>query len=406
MRKMNVTPGYADCVMAMLRITFSLLGLTLLGFASAIPLRIASVSPLTGGLTVSGTELKRGAELAVLSHLQEFKALGYELTLTSFDDQGSPTFAQGVAQTIENDPSILGVVGAYNSSVSNVLGETFAPSKLAIVSISTNDKLTHNGWSNFNRVVAPDGAQSVAAAKYILQLSPKAIYVISDNTVYGNGLTKSLIQQLNSTSVKLAGYSGVSTSTEITRIAQLVKASGASTVYFGGTDDVGGRLAKAFDAAQVKVNLIGSDGIDSPNFIHQVVGLAANISYTTVFGPLMLFSSGASFNDRYKAAYPGSPASGVAAYSYDATEALLAGLQAAVVAARKVPTREQISDAVRNINLPACFGAENACKTITGALAFSKTGERSRSTVLVMRYNNMLQTQMIKKQVINASDLK
>ena len=299
------------------------------------------------------------------------------------------------------------MVGAYNSSVSNVLGEAFAPSKLAIVSISTNDKLTQNSWTHFSRVVAPDGAQSVAAAKYIGGLSPKAVYVISDNTTYGNGLTKSLIQQLKATSVKLAGYSGVNTTGEINAAAQFVKRSGASTVYFGGTDDVGGRLAKAFSAAGVKVNLIGSDGIDSPNFIHQVVGLAANISYTTVFGPLMLFSNGNAFSDRYKAAYPNSPASGVAAYSYDATEALLTGLKAAVMAAGRVPTRPEISAAVRNVNLPACFGVDSAkCQTITGALAFSKTGERSKSSVLVMKYDDMLNTRLITKQSIDASDLK
>jgi branched-chain amino acid transport system substrate-binding protein len=93
----------------------------------------------------------------------------------------------------------------------------------------------------------------------------------------------------------------------------------------------------------------------------------------------------------------------VAAYSYDATEALLTGLKAAVMSAGRAPTRPDISAAVRNVNLPACFGVDSAeCQTITGALAFSTTGERSKSSLLVMKYDDMLNT----KQSINASDLK
>ena len=81
--------------MTLHKVTGVLLTLGLLGTAGAVPLKIASVSPPSGGLTASGTELKRGAELAVQGRLQEFKSLGYELTLTSFDDQGSPIFAKG-----------------------------------------------------------------------------------------------------------------------------------------------------------------------------------------------------------------------------------------------------------------------------------------------------------------------
>ena len=372
----------------------------------ATPLKIATVSPLSGPLTVSGTELKRGAELSVKQHDQEFKALGYDLSLVSFDDKGSAVAAKPLAQRIAADTSILGVVGAYNSSVSNVLGEAFAASKLTIISVSTNDKLTHNGWENFNRITAPDGAQSVAAGQALIDAGISSVYVISDNTTYGNGLTRSLIEQLKASSAKVSGYNGASTDAEIAAVVRKVKASGAAAVYFGGTDDVGGRLVKALSAARVNISVMGSDGIDSPNFVRQVVGLASNISYTTVFGPVSLFSNGASFNELYKASY-NVPASGVAVYAYDATEALLMGLKATVTAARAVPSRAQISAAVRQVKLPACFEVDRSkCQTVSGAVAFSKTGEREKSNVLVMKYSDMLQPQMTKLAAVNANDLK
>jgi branched-chain amino acid transport system substrate-binding protein len=151
---------------------------------------------------------------------------------------------------------------------------------------------------------------------------------------------------------------------------------------------------------------VGSDGIDSPNFIRQVTGLAENITYTTVFGPVSLFTNSNSFAEKYKATYK-APASGLAAYAYDATEALLSGLKAAVLGAGGTPTRAQVSAAVRKVNLPSCFAAERSgCQTITGALAFSATGERQKSAVLVMKYDEMLQTKLTKFQAIDARDLK
>lgn len=189
------------------------------GLAQGTALKIASISPLSGSLTAIGSEVKRGAELAVHDHLQEFKALGYDLSLVSYDDQASATLGTQLAATILADQSILGVVGALNSSVSNVVAQAFAPGKLALISpASTNDQLTANSWSHFSRIVAPDSAQSVAAANYIADdLKAASVFVVSDNTAYGNGLTKALVSTLKKRNVKLADYVGT-TATQITDV--------------------------------------------------------------------------------------------------------------------------------------------------------------------------------------------
>ncbi|WP_034384868.1 branched-chain amino acid ABC transporter substrate-binding protein [Deinococcus sp. YIM 77859] len=382
--------------------------LLLTGMAEAATIKIATVSPLSGSLTPIGSEVKRGAELAVQEQARAFKALGYDLVLAPYDDQASATLAPQVAKTILADKAIIGVVGALNSSVSNVLAQHFAAAKLAMISpASTGDQLTQNGWSHFSRVVAPDSAQGVAAADYLAEeLKARSVFVISDNTAYGNGLTRALMANLKKRKVPVAAYMGASTPAQIAEAVKRVAASSADVVYFGGTDDTGSQLVKALRAAGVTATFMGGDGLDSPSFLQRAGIAGAGVVYSTVFGPPSAFSNALDFSERYQAAYKTKP-SGVAVYAYDATNTLLSAIKAAMGSGRTLPTRAQVSAAVRKVNLPACFNADKSrCATVTGAIAFQDNGERERSRVMMMRFDDVLQAQVVKVQTVNADNLK
>lgn len=376
------------------------------GSAQAATIKVAVVGPMSGDVSGFGSEIRRGAELAVAEQAAAFKALGHDLVLVPYDDQASATVAGPLAKKIVADRSVLGVVGAFNSSVSNVLAQNFAATKLAIISPgSTNDLLTGHGWTHFNRVVAPDGAQGVAAANYIAdELKAEAVFVISDNTAYGNGLTKILMGTLKKRKVAVPAYVGVSTSAQIADVVKKVKGSGADVVYFGGTYDVGAELVKALRGAGVSTTFMGGDGLDSAKFVQQAGIAGAGVIYTTVFGPVSAFTNSLAFSDRYQAAYKTRP-EGLAVYAYDATTTLLSAIRAA--SGKEVPTRAQVSASVRKINLPACFDLDaSKCVTVTGAIGFTGAGERQRSRLLVMRLDNVLQLQVAKVQTINPEALK
>ncbi|WP_407569354.1 branched-chain amino acid ABC transporter substrate-binding protein [Deinococcus altitudinis] len=372
--------------------------------AQGAALKIATISPLSGSLTAIGSEVKRGAALAVQDHLQEFKALGFDLSLVSYDDEASATLGAQVANTALADTGVVGVVGALNSSVSNVVAQVFAPTRMALISpASTNDALTDNAWSHFSRIVSPDSAQSVAAANYIADdLKAASVFVVSDNTAYGNGLTKALLATLKKRSVKVADYAGT-TSADVTEVVQKIKASAAPVVYFGGTDDTGGLLVKSLRAAGVKAVFMGGDGLDSPSFLRRAGNAGAGVIYTTVFGPVNSFSNSLAFTAAYRKAYQ-TPPSGVAVYAYDATTVLLSAIKAASKGGA-VPSRVQVTEAMHNVNLPACFAASK-CETITGAISFASSGERTRSRLMVMKFSPMLQAQVVKIQTVEAADLK
>ncbi|MFC4637482.1 branched-chain amino acid ABC transporter substrate-binding protein [Deinococcus hohokamensis] len=378
------------------------------GSGVAATIRIAAVGPMTGDLAGFGTEIKRGTELAVREQAAAFRALGHDLVLASFDDQASATAAAPLARTIAADKSILGVVGAYNSSVSNVLAQTFWPSRLSLISPgSTNDLLTGHGWTHFNRVVAPDGAQGVAAAGYIAdELKAKSVFVVSDNTAYGNGLSQILMTNLKGRKVAVPAYVGASSDAQIASVAAQVRAANPDVVYFGGTYDVGAKLLKTLRRGGVKATFMGGDGLDSSEFL-KLAGIdGAGVIYTTVLGPVSAFSNAGPFTQKYQAAYKSRP-DGLSVYAYDAANMMLEAIKTTLKAGGALPSRAQVSAAVRKTSLPACFSADQSrCVTVTGAVGFAPNGERQRSRLLIMKFSPVLAPEVAKVQIITADSLK
>ncbi|MFC4638519.1 branched-chain amino acid ABC transporter substrate-binding protein [Deinococcus hohokamensis] len=378
-------------------------GLLLAGTAQAATFKIATISPLSGDLSAIGQEIRRATELAIRDQAAAFRTLGHSVVLVPFDDQGAPTVAAQEIKRVLADPGILGVVGAYNSAVSNVVGQATAPARLAVISpASSNDALTTQGWTQFHRLVPPDQAHAVAALNYITgELKARSVYVVSDNTGYGNGLTRAIIAEMKKRQVTLAGYVGVSSDEDAEAALRKIKASGPGVVFCGCYENVLAPMIKGLRAAQVPATFMGAGTLDSPSFVRRVGVDAEGAVYTTGFGPISSFTNSQAFASKYRAAYNVVP-SGVAAYAYDAATTLLTALRTAASAAGGVPSRPQVSQALRRTSLPACFGGTTSnCTTVSGAISFTNTGDRQRSRLLVMRFDKLLQPQVAKVYTIS-----
>ncbi|WP_027482514.1 branched-chain amino acid ABC transporter substrate-binding protein [Deinococcus pimensis] len=357
----------------------TLCGLLTLAHADAQRVvKVATLSPLSGSLESLGNDVRRGAELAVKLRQREFSQLGVTLQLQAFDDEGDAQVGAKQAETILKDDSVLAVVGALNSGVSLTAGGVLAKGQVAMVTpASTADKLTTQGWTHFNRLVAPDKAQAEAGGAYIAgTLKPKSVFVVSDNTTYGNGLSTQIQASLKKSGIKIAAYIGATDVAALEALAPRVQASGADLVFFGGTPDLGGPFVKALRAAGVKATFMGGDALDSSVFVKLAQKDAADTLFTTVYGPVSAFANRTAFVTAYEKEYKTSP-SGFAAFAYDAANVLLSGLKS-VTTTSKLPTRAQVSAAVRG-------GKVAADGTITGTVSFTKTGERASSPLFLMR---------------------
>src|SRR5262249_45256491 len=85
--------------------------------AGGTPVKIGIELPMTGGEAPNGVPTANGVALA----LDQIQVPGYSVTINQQDDavNGKHNADQGAKnmQTLANDPSVLFVVGPYNSSV-------------------------------------------------------------------------------------------------------------------------------------------------------------------------------------------------------------------------------------------------------------------------------------------------
>lgn len=370
-----------------------MLGLSLLVALSSASaqraVKVATISPLTGSLAVLGQDIRQGAETALRLRSAALRAAGLNVTLQSFDDTGNATRGVNVAQQVLADASILGVVGPLNSGVSLRVSEVLAKDNIAVISpTSTSDTLTEQKWNNFFRVVAPDRAQADAASAYIADvLKPKSVFIVTDNTTYGNSLTQQLQANLKEQNVRIAAYVGVSSDAGYRPLVSRIKESGAELVFFGGTPDKGGPFLKQLRDGGVTTRFMGGDALDS-EVLTRTAGVAARDTlFTTVFGPVSAFANRTAFVNAYESAFKKAP-SGIAAFSFDAMNVLLDSLERA--AKNGAVTRQGVLDAVRATN----FDASGA---LTGRISFTKSGERANSPLFLIRVSDTTLTSRVER---------
>ena len=198
----------------------------------ACDLKIGFFGALTGDAANLGINIKNGAELAVSQYNE--KNADCKVTLDSFDSQGDPSIAPGLAQKAVGDKKLVGIVGPAFSGESKAADPIFEQAGLNTISASaTNPALSENGWKTFHRVLGNDATQGPAAAKYIKDvLKADKAFVIDDSSEYGKGLADIVRKDLagavvgnDSIQVKQTDFSGTVTK---------VKASQAPAVFFGG----------------------------------------------------------------------------------------------------------------------------------------------------------------------------
>ncbi len=288
----------------------------------ACDLKIGFFGALTGDAANLGINIKNGAELAVSQYNE--KNADCKVTLDSFDSQGDPSIAPGLAQKAVADKKLVGIVGPAFSGESKAADPIFDQAGLNTISASaTNPALSENGWKTFHRVLGNDATQGPAAAKYMKDVlkSTKA-FVIDDSSEYGKGLADIVRKDLaggvignDSIQVKQTDFSGTVTK---------VGASKADSVFFGGYYAEAALIVKQLRAAGFTGTFVAADGVKDDGFI-KAAGAAAEGAIITC--PCLPPDKAGDFAAQFKKAYNSDPAT-YSAEAFDAANVFLAAIKA------------------------------------------------------------------------------
>jgi branched-chain amino acid transport system substrate-binding protein len=359
-------------------LSLSLLTALALGGASAqTTVKLATLTPLSGGQSDLGTQIRNGAQLAVNEYKAQFQALGMTLQLAPYDDQADPATGTAQARKIASDRSILAVVGTLNSGVAIPSSQALVASRVAMVSpANTANQVTDRGLSNMNRIVARDDAQGPAGANFIQgTLGAKKVYVLNDKTAYGEGLAREVEKALKAKGVQVVGNEGTEEKSDFSSIVAKIRLQRPDAIYFGGIYNQVGVFIKQLREAGVTAPVVGGDGLDSAE-LATIAGAGANdIYFTTVAAPLEALPAARTFAGNFQKTF-NDAAQGFGAFGYDAAKVALQGILAAAKAnGNKAPSRQQVETAIRKGSFTGL---------LSGNVSFNSVGDRKSATLYVM----------------------
>ena len=348
--------------------TFFLLSL-LAGCGKAEPVvKIGFVGPLSGDQAAQGTDMLRGAQLAVEQAKGPILP-GYKLELVSLDDARSPAQAVSTAKRLAADPDVLAVVGHLNSSCTKPASAIYYEARLLHVNpVSSNPEISRQGFDTFYRICATDDLQGPAGARFAIQrLGAQRIFVLDDMTTYGRGLANEFMGAAKKMGAEILGHEGITQGEkDFTPVLTKIKGLNPDLIYFAGMFPEAALLLKQKLKLNIPAKFLGGDGLFEPALITLATPEAAEgMALTTLGGDIRQVPTAQAFVQAFESKY-----GHLGAYSSYAYEATQIALEAIRRAGRK--DRAAVLAAMKQMNQYA---------GILGVHTFDSKGDTSLKTI-------------------------
>lgn len=306
------------------------------GTATCTPVSIAMAGALNGPDAALGINIKNGVQMALDKH--NAANPGCQIELKTFDTEGDPQKATGIAPQIVDDASIIGLIGPAFSGETKATGGVFDQTGLVAVTASaTNVTLSEQGWKTFFRGLANDGVQGPSVANYLKNtIGDKKICVVDDSTDYGSGLAKAVRDTLGSVAEPACNISVKKGDKDFSAAVTQVKGQSPDSVFYSGYYSEAAPFVQQLRDAGFAGKFVSADGTKDPEFVKQAGSSSKDAILSCPCGP----ATGA-FADEYTKTF-GQPPGTYSVEGYDLGTILAKGIDSGAT------TRETLLNFVRS----------------------------------------------------------
>ena len=315
---------------------------------------IGSDLPLQGANRALTTEMAKAVQFILAQ--DNWKAGKYSVGFQSCDDSTAAAGGYDTAKCTANaaayaaDSAVLGIIGTFNSGCAKIELPVNNRASVAMVSPSnTYPGLTvkapgtapgepgiyyPTGKRNYARVVWTDLSQGAADVLFVKNnLHLKNVYVLTDKTTYGEGISTIFQTDAKKEGLKIAGFQPWNpTGTTFQSLATAVKQSGADGVFLGGNVCFqGGKVIKDLRSVLgASFPIMVPDGFTPASATYTTSGGTAVGVYVSQPGvpTNQLKGAGAKFASSFAKANGGKSPDPYTAYAAQAAEVLLGAIAA------------------------------------------------------------------------------
>ncbi len=342
-------------------------------------IKIATQSPLSGPQAAIGVGLRNAAELGIEDLGQSLVDQGFEVELEPFDDEAQPERGVANANNAVADSDILCMVGHYNSGVALAALPVYDEASLVMMSpANTNPNITEGGFDVAFRIVGRDDVQGVVGSTFAReQLDAESVYIIHDQTDYGQGIAEVFREDAEENGVEVLGFEGTQETSVFDSILTPIQAADPDVIYFAGIFSQAGPFFRQARDRGITAEFMGPDGLDNAELAELGGSAVADMHYTSVAAPVSQFPEAADFADAYEENY-GDPAPPFSAQAYDSTGLCLQAISNAAQEVGGLPTREDVLAAMEELE---------PYTGITGTYEFNDIGDPVEGVYYVLQAN-------------------
>jgi branched-chain amino acid transport system substrate-binding protein len=267
--------------------------------------KIGFSSPLSGPQAAAGKDNQNGMQMALDKlNAQGVTVGGKKVKFEPMfeDDQADPRAGVTVAQKLV-DNGVKAVIGPYNSGVTIPASKVYNDAGIVMATVSSNPKITQQGFFNVFRIAANDsqmgGKMALYAAK---ELKVKRVALIDDRTAYGQGVANEFEKVAKANGIEIVGREFTNDkATDFMAILTSIKSKKPDAIFYGGYAPQGGPMARQMKQIGLNALLLGGDSICTPE-MGRLGGDAVGANVFCTQGGAMLdkLAEGKTFAAEYK----------------------------------------------------------------------------------------------------------
>jgi len=349
-------------------------------FVPKAVIKIASHSPLSGNQSIFGTDLMRGAQLAVEQLAGPLAELGYQIELVPYDDRTNLETATANTIEIVADREILCSVGHLSSRITVPMSELYHQAGLALIAPSTTSpNLTDLRYREINRLIGRLDRQGIAGAKFAKDQGFTNVYIVSEKDSYGLKNAEYFRLQADASDIQVLGMAILDRNVTVETVVPRVLATNPELVYFAGRADQAILFFKEARAAGFMGTFLGIDDLNNPPLINRAgpsLVEGGGMYFTILTAPVNYFPDAAKFIKTFEVHHNTSPLL-FAARAYDATGMCIKAIEEASKAkGGDLPTRAEVVDAIRTLK---------DYQGITGTYTFNDQGDLTLGKYFVFK---------------------
>jgi branched-chain amino acid transport system substrate-binding protein len=354
--------------------------------APGAAIHVAYAMVVAGENSSLGIDSRRGIEIAIDD--KGGKLLDHAIELTGEDTGCNAEGGQAAAQKLAADKTIVAIVGTSCSSEARVAAPILSDAGFTMISASnTAPDLTDPAKhvAGYLRTAHNDKVQGAVAAEFAYNfLKVTKAATVHDGSLYAQSLQQVFVDRFKELGGEIVAQEAVQpTDTDMRPVLTTIAAANPELIYYPIFIAAGGFItAQAKEVAGLEgVNLMGADGMFSPDFLKAAGEAAVGIYHSSP--DFSAFEAGyKDFLDKHQTKYGEKPLSAFHAHGYDAANIIFAAIE-----------KVAVKDADGTLHIPrqalrdAMFATKDF-KGLTGTLTCTPTGDCSDPKIAVYQTNN------------------